>query len=73
MSGLTFWTPSRLQTAANLAGLGLTAAEIALVLSALAYRVTPEAVRCACRRHGIRLMRGRGDSRKRGSCPVCNQ
>ena len=30
MSGLTFWTPSRLQTAANLAGLGLTAAEIAL-------------------------------------------
>ncbi len=65
MGFIVWWTPARIDLTRTLAEEGRTAAEIARRLSTRTYRVSPGAVRCMARRHGIPLWRCRGDSRKR--------
>jgi len=68
MGGLVFWTAKRRKRLAALAAKGLTARAIAPRLATPYHAPTPQGVRDAARRYGIKLLDlgGRPPKRKRG-------
>jgi hypothetical protein len=68
MALLMFWTPKRRKRLAVLAARGLTARQIAPSLATPYHAPTPQGVRDAARRYGIKLLDqgGRPPKRKRG-------
>jgi len=69
MAGLVFWTAKRRKRLAALAAKGLTARAIAPHLATREHAPTPQGVRDAARRYGIKLLDqgGRPPKRKRGA------
>jgi len=68
MAGLVFWTAKRRRRLASLAARGLTARQIAPGLATPYHAPTPQGVRDAARRYGIKLLDqgGRPPKRKHG-------